>query len=142
MPVAAQEEEVVEDHSDQAGMPQSPHGSGEVILVVDDDSDLLQASADQLKGLGYQVVTAKDGAEALEKLAGEPTIRLLYTDLVMPAPWDGVNLAREVLSRRSDLPILYTSGEIREVSGPPAELLRKPVPLEKLAFSVWRLLDG
>ena len=130
------------EETDRAAETQLPRGAGERILVVDDDEDLLQLSAGQLGELGYRVVKASDGDEALALLAQEPEIRLLYTDMAMPAPWDGASLAREALRRRPGLAILYTSGEISEVSDPPAELLRKPVPLERLAQAVRRLLDG
>lgn len=130
------------EHIPHTGEALLPQGKGEVILVVDDDKELLKLSAHQLQGIGYQVVTAEDGVEALEKLAGESAVRLLYTDLTMPAPWDGVNLAREVQLRRPSIAILYTSGEVQEISDRSTELLRKPVPLDKLAFSVRRILDG
>jgi CheY-like chemotaxis protein len=130
------------EETDQAAGPQLPHGGGERILVVDDDEELLKLSAGQLGELGYHVVKASDGNEALALLAQEPEIHLLYTDMAMPAPWDGASLAREALRRRPGLAILYTSGEISEVSDPPAELLRKPVPQERLAQAVRRLLDG
>ncbi len=144
LPVAAQREPSTEsvERRDPVARPLELRGDGELILVVDDDADLLELTAAQLRGLGYRVLTAGSGIEALEKLDSEPAIRLVYTDLVMPAPWDGIRLAREVLARRPELAILFTSGEVREVSDPPAELLRKPVPLDQLAASVRRLLDG
>ena len=106
--------------------------------MVDDDPDLLAATADQLGGLGYRVMTANNGAAALETLAREPAIRLLYTDVVMPPPWDGPALAREALARRPSLAVLFTSGEHREIIDPAAELLPKPVPLDRLARAVRR----
>lgn len=63
------------------------------MLAVDDDSDLLAATADQLQALGYRVLTTSDGATALALLACEPDIRLLCTDVMMPAPRGGVSLA-------------------------------------------------
>jgi len=117
-------------------------GQGETILVVDDDRDLLEATADQLRSLGYRVLTAKDGGKALEALQQTPEIRLLYTDVVMPRPWDGQSLAREAVSRRPGLPILFTSAEAGELVDPAAVLLRKPVPIDLLARTVARLLDS
>ena len=112
------------------------------ILVVDDDPGLLAASADQIQGLGYRVLTASDGVAALDILEHEPTICLLYTDVVMPKPWDGVALAREALTRRPYLAVLFTSGEHREITEPQAELLPKPVLLDRLAQALRRALDA
>ncbi|MEJ2590816.1 MAG: PAS-domain containing protein [Candidatus Thiodiazotropha sp.] len=120
----------------------SPQGRGETILVVDDDPELLQLSAEQLSRLGYRAIRADGGETALAALAQTPAIRLLYTDVAMPAPWDGVALAREALQRRPDLAILYTSGEMREIVEPPGELLRKPVQPEILGAALRRLLDS
>jgi CheY-like chemotaxis protein len=119
-----------------------PHGNGELVLAVDDDPDLLQATADQLRELGYQVLTANNGNEALERLAAKPAIRVLYTDVMMPEPWDGVRLAKAALTRQPGLAILFTSGEPRKSNDPPAELLTKPVPKERLAIALRRLLDA
>ncbi len=99
-----------------------PRGDGETILVVDDDPDLLATAADQLAGLGYRIMQANNGVAALDALEREPAIRLLYTDVVMPPPWDGVALAREALARRPRRAVLFTSGEHRQVIEPPAKL--------------------
>jgi CheY-like chemotaxis protein len=143
LPVAAQ----AEDAADAADDPRAaasecpPRGHGETILAVDDDPAVLAATADQLAGLGYRVLTANHGTAALDTLAHEPAVRLLYTDVVMPPPWDGVALAREALLRRPHLTVLFTSGEHREITDPAAELLPKPVPLDRLARVVRRVLD-
>jgi CheY-like chemotaxis protein len=119
-----------------------PRGAGETLLVVDDDAELLALTADRLRDLGYRVLTAGDGVQALKVLDSEPATQLLYTDIALPPPWDGVALAREVLSRRPALAILYTSGEHREITEPAAPLLPKPVPLDRLAHAVRQVLDG
>ena len=64
------------------------------------------------------------------------------TDVVMPPPWDGAALAREALARRSNLALLFTSGQHRETIEPPARLLSKPVALDRLAQAVREALDG
>jgi signal transduction histidine kinase/CheY-like chemotaxis protein/HAMP domain-containing protein len=118
-----------------------PRGNGDSVLVVDDNQDLLAVTADQLRGLGYRVLAASDGAAALEALEREPGIRLLYTDMLMPPPWDGVGLAREAVSRRPDLAVLFTSAETLEPPDSSAQLLRKPVALDRLAHAVRRALS-
>ena len=125
-----------------AGPEAPPSGTGETILVVDDDLDLLRVTADQLYALGYRVLSAADGAAALRTLDQAPEVRLLYTDVVMPPPWDGPALAREALTRRPGLAILFTSAEPRDLLDPSCQLLRKPVPGETLARAVRGLLAG
>jgi DNA-binding response OmpR family regulator len=76
------------------------------ILLVDDDSSLLVVLSEQLRDDGYEVATARDGAEALRRLAaGWPDLILL--DLMMPRV-DGLALARQIKSQ-ADLPIIVLS---------------------------------
>ncbi|HUG48283.1 MAG TPA: response regulator transcription factor [Candidatus Limnocylindria bacterium] len=76
------------------------------ILIVDDDPNLLVLLADQLSDDGYEVVTARDGREALRLLkAGWPD--LLIIDMMMPR-MDGLSLAREIKAQ-ADLPIIVLS---------------------------------
>ncbi|KAA8606681.1 histidine kinase [Salipiger aestuarii] len=103
------------------------------ILAVDDDADLLELSARQLRSLGYAVVTAPDGPSALALLEDIPEIDLLYTDVSMPGDMDGGELATRARARRPGLAVLYTSGGL--VEGP-SPLLRKPVSEDILAAAV------
>jgi DNA-binding response OmpR family regulator len=84
-------------------MPSSGYGASSRILLVDDDPNLLVLLAEQLRADGYDVQTARDGDEALRRLAtGWPD--LLIIDLMMPRV-DGLTLAREVKAQ-ADLPII------------------------------------
>jgi DNA-binding response OmpR family regulator len=83
------------------GGPQAPR-----ILIVDDDPNLLVLLADQLRGDGFEIQTARDGVEALRRLdSGWPD--LLIVDMMM-ARMDGLTLAREIKAR-ADLPIIVLS---------------------------------
>jgi DNA-binding response OmpR family regulator len=76
------------------------------ILLVDDDPNMLVLLADQLRADGYEVITARDGTEALRRLrASWPD--LLIIDMMMPR-MDGLTLAREIKSQ-ADLPIIVLS---------------------------------
>jgi DNA-binding response OmpR family regulator len=76
------------------------------ILLVDDDPGLLVLLADQLRNDGFEVQTARDGEEALRRLAGGwPD--LLLIDMMMPRK-DGLTLAREIKAQ-ADLPIIVLS---------------------------------
>jgi len=84
-------------------------GSG-TILMVEDNSDVRQATAEVLEALGYKVVVAKDGKTALEVLRSDATIDLVLTDLVMPGGMSGYDLAREMRRLGAALPVLVMSG--------------------------------
>ena len=76
------------------------------LLLVDDDPNLLVVLAEQLRADGYDVATARDGAEALRRLeAAWPDLVIL--DMMMPRI-DGLSLAREIKAR-ADLPIIVLS---------------------------------
>lgn len=70
------------------------------ILVVDDDYDILTQSIDILHMLDYQVVTAVNGREALEKLKAGEKCDAIITDYNMPE-MDGVELLKEVRKEES-----------------------------------------
>ncbi|HEX8527590.1 ATP-binding protein [Allosphingosinicella sp.] len=124
-----------------------PRGSpGEVVLVVEDEDQVRGTTVDALVELGYGVREARDGVEALAILASDPSVSLLFTDIVMPG-LDGRQLAERALRQRPDLKILYTTGYAPEggieLSLPddyPA-LLQKPFGFEQMARKVRQMLD-
>ena len=63
--------------------PRCRPGERRVVLVVDDEADLLEIVTDRLTGAGYEVVTARDGLEALAP-PGRPGPRCIILDLKMP----------------------------------------------------------
>ena len=76
------------------------------ILLVDDDSNLLVVLVEQLRDDGFEVVTARNGVEALRRLE-QAWPDLLIVDLMMPR-MDGLTLARHVKDR-ADLPVIVLS---------------------------------
>ncbi len=90
------------------------------LLLVDDDPKLLVVLADQLSADGYDVVTARDGAEALRRL-GRAWPDLVLLDMMMPRI-DGLVLAREI-KMRADLPIIVLSAI--DIADSKAELLEE-----------------
>jgi CheY-like chemotaxis protein len=117
-------------------------GRGEKVLVVDDDVDLLEITAEQIRGFGYQVYTADEGLSALQILDQDKEIRLLYTDVVMPEPWDGVSLALEAKRRNPELAVLFTSAETSDLGESVEIVLKKPVAKERLAKNIRKMLDS
>ena len=124
---------------------------GETILLVEDDEGVRQHGVQALRGFGYRVVEASDGADALRLLDAQPGMRidLLFTDVVLPGGMTGRALAEAVRARRgAALPVLYTSGYTRDAFAgagrldADVRLLAKPYTLEGLASSVRQAIDG
>jgi DNA-binding NtrC family response regulator len=85
----------------------------EKALVVDDEPDVLEATAQIMELMGYEVLTARNGQQALEILAREPRIDLLLTDVVMPGI-DGYTLAKEARKLAPELVVIVVSGFPKE----------------------------
>ena len=86
----------------------------ETILVVEDDPFVRSSVIMRVKSLGYKVVTAVNGNDALSKLRADPKIDLLFTDIVMPGGMSGWELADLAQQIRPGLPVLYSSGYPQE----------------------------
>ncbi len=112
------------------------------VLVVDDERDLREAVAEVLKDEGYEVIDARDGAEALSQIrAHHPAVVLL--DLMMP----GMNGWEFCAARRrepelSAIPVIVISA-LGRVSGiDAAAFLQKPFELETLVSTVRQCADA
>lgn len=81
-----------------------------IVLVVDDEALLRVLATDVLEEGGYRVLEAADAASALQVLAQHRDVGVLFTDVNMPGPLDGMDLAREVHRRWPDVKLLITSG--------------------------------
>ncbi|HEV7692852.1 MAG TPA: CHASE3 domain-containing protein [Hyphomonadaceae bacterium] len=116
-----------------------------VILVVEDEPRLREVGSTGLRDLGYTILEAPNGTEALKILDANPSIQLLFTDIVMP-DMTGRVLADEALKRRPDLKVLYTTGYTRNavvhngVLDHGVNFLPKPFTLEELARKVREVL--
>jgi signal transduction histidine kinase len=119
----------------------------ETVLVVEDDPDVLSIAVSGLLELGYDVKTATDAREALAILRSDPTIDVLFSDVVMPGGMNGAQLAMEAQRLRGDLKVLLTSGytasALSQEHGMPEqmEVLHKPYRREELASKL-RLVIG
>ncbi|MBS7789734.1 PAS domain S-box protein [Roseococcus sp. SDR] len=123
-------------------------GGSERILLVEDDPLVREHSARQLRGLGYDVAVAANGAEGLRLLTGAARFDLLFTDIVMPGEMTGLELAAEAQRIRCGLRVLFSSG-YTEQSGahetrlrPGMLLLPKPYRLRELAEKVRQALEA
>ncbi|MCC2611810.1 hybrid sensor histidine kinase/response regulator [Neorhizobium petrolearium] len=121
-------------------------GGTEKILVVEDDPRVRRVAVSRLIDFGYQVVEAANGEEALDRLAQNDDIALLFTDIVMPGGMTGDELAAEVRARRPNIRVLFTSGYAepaiagRELAQS-GSWLKKPYTARELATRLRQLLD-
>jgi len=115
----------------------SNHGH---ILLVEDDDEVAALVSEMLTQLGYGVTRAASAAAALGALADGRAVDLIFSDIMMPGGMNGVELAREIKRRRSDIPVLLTSG-YSEVAAHDAEvagvqILPKPYHIDELAAAL------
>jgi CheY-like chemotaxis protein len=85
-------------------------GGNETILVVEDDALVRRYVITQIESLGYATLEAGNATEALALIDQHPGISLLFTDVIMPGPMNGRQLAIEAAGRLPGLRTLYTSG--------------------------------
>lgn len=123
-----------------------PRGT-ETLLLVEDDCGIRATLEQLLLALGYTVLTASDGREALElTLTYENQIHLLLTDITMPV-LDGRNLARKLTEKIPDLKVILTTGyvedleSIRRSSPPDYGFLPKPYNVTRVTRMVRDILD-
>jgi CheY-like chemotaxis protein len=125
-----------------------PKGN-EIILVVDDEEALREVAQQLLIELGYTVLSAESGYEALKILETGTKVDLLFSDVVMQGELDGYKLAITVHKLNPDLNILLTSGYINKQSAISSDtneyiskLLDKPYSRQELAVAIRKTLDG
>ena len=124
-----------------------PLGGGELVLVVEDNDAVRVATVSRLQSLGYDVLEARTGAEAIKLLEIGTPVALVFSDIVMPGGITGYDVANWVRSSQPDLKVLLTSGYanpptaanngVREI-----QVLDKPYTREQLAQAVRRTLHG
>jgi PAS domain S-box-containing protein len=130
-----------------AAVEPAPASGREVILMVEDNKDLRTVTVKQLADLGYRTLEAETAKTALEMLAAQPEIDLLFTDIIMPGGMTGTELAREARRLYPKLRILLTSGYtaramangFHDIEG--LELLNKPFRKHDLAQKLRAVLD-
>jgi CheY-like chemotaxis protein len=141
----------VEGEPAEVELPQEtadvPKGTGELILVVEDDAGVERVATRQLERLGYRTLHAGDAAGALEILRTTEAVALLFTDIVLPGGVNGIQLSRDAASIRNDLKTLFVSGYSeakvwRDGEDIDAELITKPYSRTQLASAIHRALNG
>jgi PAS domain S-box-containing protein len=116
------------------------------ILLVEDETDLRNSTAEQLRELGYRVSLAADGQQALALLEEGCKIDLLFTDVGLPHSMNGRQLAAEAQRRQRGLKVLYTTGYARDAIvhhgrlDPGVNLILKPYTQAQLAEMIRQVL--
>jgi PAS domain S-box-containing protein len=87
---------------------------GESILIVEDEAGVRGFAAEVLSERGYEVVSAADAAQAISVFETAAPIKMLFTDVVLTGGMNGRQLADQLLARRPDLLVLFTSGYTRD----------------------------
>jgi len=116
----------------------------ETVLVVEDDAELCAMVADNLRALGYRVLTAANAPAALAVAEREPRLDLLFSDYSMPFGMLGDELARRARRLKPGLKVLLTSGyavAAAEIASADFSLLQKPYRPDELARAIRQTLD-
>jgi signal transduction histidine kinase len=120
----------------------------EVILLVEDDAPLREFAKSELVNLGYQVLEAENGKDALKIVAERADIDLLFTDIVMPGGMNGRELGLEALRLNPKLKVLYSSGYAENailhegLLDKDVQFLGKPYARRELATRIRGILNG
>ena len=121
---------------------------GETLLVVEDNEQVREVTIRRLAALGYKILVAQNGVDAIAMLEQRHDIDLVFSDVVMPGGVSGFEVAEWVRTNRHGVRMLLTSGFAPEMaritSGArtPARLLRKPYKQEELAQAIRDALRG
>lgn len=114
----------------------------ETILIVEDNHEVRAVAVSLLDQLGYRTVAVETAAEALTTLECNPSINLLFSDIVLPGDCDGLTLARRAITRRPDLVIVLTTGYVKSFDSDPEFLvLRKPYQISALGRAIRQGLE-
>ncbi|HRY48283.1 MAG TPA: PAS domain S-box protein [Candidatus Paceibacterota bacterium] len=133
----------------EGAVPPEYQGGSETILVVEDEPSLRSLIEEILTALGYTVLKASSGVEALNQWRSQrPPVHLLITDMVMPEGISGRELADALLAEIPDLKVIFISGYSVDLSMPGFTLaegvnfLQKPFSPYALARTSRDVLDG
>jgi signal transduction histidine kinase/ActR/RegA family two-component response regulator len=122
-------------------------GGQERVLLVDDEETVVDMGGEVLTGLGYQVVSRTNAREALALVRLDPMqLDLVITDQTMPG-LTGIELAKEILALRADLPIILCTGFSHLVDADTAKAVgirafaMKPLTKREIAKTIREALD-
>ncbi|MEE8586724.1 MAG: response regulator [Acidobacteriota bacterium] len=125
-----------------------PQGGTETILLADDDEGVRSVAKIMLRKVGYTVLTASDGQEALRVFDRHAyQIDLALLDVVMPK-LGGKAVAEHILAQRPEIPVIFSSGygsdaiHANFVVGTSVHLIQKPYSRDELLQKVLEALNA
>jgi len=129
-----------------AGMRQqlAAEGHGETILFADDQQQVLTTGEEVLKSLGYRVLTATDGQQAVELFeAHTEEIDLCILDIIMPV-MDGSRAAQRMRQIKPQVKIIFSTGydKFSRVNMVNETVISKPFPIEEMSRLIRQQLDS
>ena len=140
--------------SDQQALPKDPKMSGEIqggsetILLIDDEEIITDVGQAMLENLGYRVIVANGGQQAVETLRNRTEqIDLVILDMIMPGI-DGGKTFDRIRAIRPSLPVLLSSGYSldgqanRIIQGGCDGFIQKPFNLYQLSVKVRQVLSS
>lgn len=118
-------------------------GNLQTVLIVEDEADVMLAATELFKSLGYRVIVASNGIEAINLISEDGVkIDVLFSDVVMPNGVSGIALGHAVSKSYPNVKVILTSGYtppfLKEKHGDPLEFtfLKKPYNLADLIRSL------
>ena len=109
------------------------------VLVVEDDAVSHCIVAASLRRRGFNIVSAKSGAEAIRVLQVDHAIELVFSDVVMPGKMDGTALRNWIHTNRPGLPVILGSADASRVTSTTDEEFRsftKPYNIEAVVACI------
>jgi len=125
--------------------PVAATATAQSVLVVEDEFLIRMIVTDHLRETGYTVVEACNGEEALALLMAGAQIDLVFTDVRMPGPIDGIELLAYIKRSNPDLPVLVTSGHLepaKAYGGGAAGFLPKPCTQDEVLLAIRAVLPA
>jgi PAS domain S-box-containing protein len=101
---------VTEDAWSEMSSGRNDRAASDTVLIVEDEPDLLRAAADLFRAMGFEVLTAGEGKDAIDILERNNNIGLVFTDVIMPNGMSGIELARQARRRWPKIKSILASG--------------------------------
>lgn len=120
----------------------------ELALLVEDDENVRSVLANMLSKMGFKVIQAENGPEAISILGTTPQLDLLFTDMVMPNGISGADVARVAVESHPDIKVIITSGYSRDTASgvegiaDGIDFISKPFEMDSLARVLQRVMRG
>ena len=115
------------------------------ILVVEDDPDVAEVAVAVLESMGHDVRMCPNASAALSVLEESAAFDLVFSDIMMPGPMNGIDLAETILKRFPALPVLLATGFSNAALAPGAlrfPVLAKPYSVQELTRRVGQMIEA